>query len=100
MVKNDPKYSHRAKEGYYVPYYYTKPALAVWNHLTVDYLGKKQGFPRPIKFMLEHKLYFLLKLTVNIKSAMGSLAKRGIIGTLKRVYQPIASVKKGWKVAV
>jgi anaerobic magnesium-protoporphyrin IX monomethyl ester cyclase len=64
MVKNDPVHSHRANEGYRIPYYYRKPELILWNFLATKYLGKRKPFPDYIRYLIEHKHYALLNLLV------------------------------------
>ncbi len=88
-VKNDPEHQVRANEGYYLPYYYAKPELSLWNHLAKAYLNQKKGFPWYVRYMLEKRHYPLLKsitkLRVNTGIVNTSIRDYGITATLKKI---------------
>lgn len=62
MVKSDPLHYERASEGYHIPYYYSKPQLALWNFLFKTYLHRNKELSAYVKFLLRRRWYFILNI--------------------------------------
>lgn len=74
-VKNDKKFQIRAKEGYTVPYYASRPELRMWNYLVRHYFLRQKDLPRSVTFLLRHRLYSILGfIALNHDSILGFIA--------------------------
>jgi anaerobic magnesium-protoporphyrin IX monomethyl ester cyclase len=88
-VKSDLRFQHRAKEGYQLPYYYSRPELRMWNLLMANYLSKKKEFPGYITKLLEMRQYSVLKGIIFLQHACGYIKKHGIVFTFLKAVRKL-----------